>query len=232
MGDGFRSCVPDSCPACGARSPVGDRDQCSESLCPGCRSDLQRINAPRRCDTCSAPLTVGLSRCERCRRIEYAFDAHRSACVYADSRSSLLHGYKFGRRHESGHILARLMSQEVPKQWRTGLIVPVPPRPGSVRRRGYDAVGDLAALIAAQLGMEMQCLLRRTGRAEQKALSYEQRLLNVRGRFAIRGGRPPADVVVLVDDVFTTGATICECARLLKSSGVRVVYGLSFAMEL
>jgi predicted amidophosphoribosyltransferase len=75
--------------------------------------------------------------------------------------------------------------------------------------------------------------LRNTGRHEQKALSYEGRLKNVAGRFKLIEPPPGTMLpVVLVDDVFTTGATLCECARLLKQTGAGEVFCLSFAMEL
>ena len=81
--------------------------------------------------------------------------------------------------------------------------------------------------------MPVERRLRSVGRHEQKALSYEGRLKNVSGRFALIGRSSISAVpVVLVDDVFTTGATLSECARLLKTAGAREVFCLSFAMEL
>ena len=111
--------------------------------------------------------------------------------------------------------------------------MPVPPRKTSVRKRGYDAVGDLADHIGDSLGMPVERHLVSTGHHEQKSLSYEQRLKNVSGRF-VRAGNASiaASLVVLIDDVFTTGATLCECARLLKTAGAGQVFCLSFAMEL
>jgi predicted amidophosphoribosyltransferase len=81
--------------------------------------------------------------------------------------------------------------------------------------------------------MPVERHLRSTGRHEQKSLSYEQRLKNVSGRFVCAGSkRLTRSPVVLIDDVFTTGATLSECARLLRTSGGRQVFCLSFAMEL
>ncbi len=81
--------------------------------------------------------------------------------------------------------------------------------------------------------MPVERRLQSVGRHEQKALSYEGRLKNVSGKFRFIGpstiSRTP---VVLVDDVFTTGATLSECARQLKTAGAREVFCLSFAMEL
>jgi len=203
------------------------------AACNHCLSVIPRISAPQRCEICSAPITRSLSRCERCRRIDYSFNAHRSVCEYRDASSSLIRGYKFNGRRSLGSVIAQLMSQELPLNWQRGVIVPVPPRRKSVRKRGYDAVGELARGIGDACGIPVVRRLKSVGRHEQKALSYEGRLENVAGRFRLIGpcslGTGP---VVLVDDVFTTGATLCECARLLKTAGAREVFCLSFAMEL
>jgi predicted amidophosphoribosyltransferase len=144
-----------------------------------------------------------------------------------------MRSYKFGGRRSSGQLIGQLMADELPTEWTGGIIIPVPPRRASVRKRGYDAVGDLARRIGDWMGMPVERHLRSTGRHEQKSLSYEQRLENVSGRFVCVGGaRISKSPVVLIDDVFTTGATLSECARLLKSAGARQVYCLSFAMEL
>ncbi|MEE8440779.1 MAG: phosphoribosyltransferase family protein [Spirochaetia bacterium] len=113
------------------------------------------------------------------------------------------------------------------------MLVPVPSRRKSIRKRGYDAVGELTVGIARVCGMPVESPLRTVGRNEQKALSYEGRLKNVAGRFKLT---IPCSIskatVVLIDDVFTTGATLSECSRLLKTAGAQEVFCLSFAMEL
>ncbi|MCK4515445.1 MAG: ComF family protein [Spirochaetaceae bacterium] len=202
-------------------------------MCNLCLSMIPRISAPERCEICSAPATRSLSRCERCRRIDYSFDAHTAVCEYRNAGSSLIRAYKFNGRRSLRRLIAQLMAQELPASWRGGEIVPVPPRRRSLRRRGYDAVGELAHHIGCVSGMPVERRLRSVGRHEQKALSYEGRLKNVSGRFALIGRSSISAVpVVLVDDVFTTGATLSECARLLKTAGAREVFCLSFAMEL
>ncbi len=194
---------------------------------------IPRISAPGRCEICSAPTTRSLSRCERCRRIDYSFNAHVSVCEYRDASSSLIRAYKFNGRRSLRRLIAQLMARELPLSWRAGEIVPVPPRRSSLRKRGYDAVGELAHCIGSVCGMPVKRRLRSVGRYEQKALSYEGRLKNVSGRFVLIGQSLISAVpVVLVDDVFTTGATLSECARLLKTAGAREVFCLSFAMEL
>jgi len=144
-----------------------------------------------------------------------------------------MRAYKFNGKRSLRQLIVELMEQEVPVSWLGGEIVPVPPRRRSVRRRGYDAVGELALGIGARCELPVERRLRSVGRHEQKALSYEGRLHNVAGRFKLVGRAPVSrSPAILIDDVFTTGATLCECARLLKAAGARTVFCLTFAMEL
>ena len=126
------------------------------------------------------------------------------------------------------------MAASVPIQWRQGrVVVPVPGRRSTLQRRGFDAVGILSAEIARSLGLTLLPALVHRGGGEQKALTYEGRMANVAGSFALRRGvSVPHAPILLVDDVFTTGATTSECARLLLDAGASAVACLTFAMEL
>jgi len=107
-------------------------------------------------------------------------------------------------------------------------VIPVPLHPSRRRRRGFNQAADLAA----QLGLPVVHALRRTRRTKtQTELPAAQRHRNVRGAFAPTGAafRLVDAVVVLVDDVSTTGATLDACARALKGAGVREVRALTAA---
>ncbi len=102
--------------------------------------------------------------------------------------------------------------------------MPVPPRPG---RRGLDPVERIARILERRWGITVCRCLSRTGGTEQKSLDFAGRSRNLKGRITVRparGGVPP--LAVLLDDVFTTGATADACARALLEAGsveVRVV---------
>jgi len=101
-------------------------------------------------------------------------------------------------------------------------IVPVPLHPRKRKERGFDQVEMLAAELAAESGLPpvRRGLIRIRPTASQAALERPERLRNVRGAFRVpRPGRIRGRRLLLVDDVYTTGATVRECARVLSEAG-------------
>lgn len=190
---------------------------CSEpgtGLCPRCRDALlergtQRIPA-------LTDLVVASSGVydERARRVLEAWKEHQSWAL----------------RDFLGEQLAKataeiLLTIELDGQcW----LVPMPSAPRAVRRRGLDVTAALAQVAARRLGAAgvsvgvWRGLRARAGMRDQAGLGIAERHRNVAGRFQIRG-IPPADAVVLVDDIVTTGATLTEAARVLRRAGASVV---------
>lgn len=110
------------------------------------------------------------------------------------------------------------------------VIVPVPLYTRRERERGFNQAEYIAAVIAANHGLEIltQRLVRTRSTKQQARLSRNKRLENVAAAFEWRDGSPPPSVY-LVDDVYTTGATMQECAEALKMAGVERVEGLVVA---
>ena len=118
-------------------------------------------------------------------------------------------------------------------------IVPVPPRPGKIRRRGWDQVDELCFYLHHGYGRRVLRILRRLSGTQQKKLSREERLgTRGKGYRAVEGKKRQKalfragmdsvpEAVVLVDDVVTTGSTVCDCASVLESLGVRRVHCVS-----
>ncbi|MCI1209236.1 MAG: hypothetical protein LKF96_07325 [Treponema sp.] len=117
-------------------------------------------------------------------------------------------------------------------------IVPVPPRPGKIRKNGWDQIDDLCSYLHGCWGYTILPLLERISDNPQKKLNRAQRLETVGKSYVLRSasytgrvlqkrtnGIPPA--VVLLDDVMTTGATIESCAALLKQAGIGTVYAIT-----
>lgn len=111
----------------------------------------------------------------------------------------------------------------------------VPREKKSIDRYGYDQSKRLAMLLAQSLGCEWKPLIAHTGiEGEQKRLSREFRGVAAKTRFKINEsalveGKLPYKRVLLADDIITTGATMSECARILKSYGVKQVFGIAIA---
>lgn len=202
-------------------------------LCGECLEGLAPITG-RRCRRCSLPLVSEHELCTRCRQTDYPFAANWSLFEYAGAARELISQYKFRNERSLarffGDSLAALLAERFP-----GLpVVPVPSRRRSVRKRGWDHIGTIACRLAAG-GAEVVPLLRRDNGRSQKTLDYAHRLTNLHGRIhwapKLPAGRALPREVVLLDDVFTTGATASECARILKERGVGEVWVVTLAVD-
>lgn len=111
------------------------------------------------------------------------------------------------------------------------ILMPVPLHPRRERERGFNQAVILAEGFADKLNFKINSDLRRqTYTAQQAKLSAADRKVNLKDAFVFENNREPTpEKVLLVDDVFTTGATMSECAKVLKDKGVKVVWGLAFA---
>ncbi|MDO8499253.1 MAG: ComF family protein [bacterium] len=115
------------------------------------------------------------------------------------------------------------------------VVVPVPLHAKRERERGFNQAQLLGSIIREQLsGLNKATrladgeLIRERTTAQQALLNREERLLNVFGAFVWRGENPPGNIL-LVDDVYTTGATMGECARVLRSAGAPWVWAITLA---
>jgi predicted amidophosphoribosyltransferase len=142
---------------------------------------------------------------------------------------SLVAALKFRHLLPVADLMAERIQWLAPAHMLSGAIVPVPPAPSRLRRRGFDPAGELAAALAERLESPLQpCLARRGGQRQ------------VGRRRAERLGRPPRihatgtapRSVLLIDDVLTTGATMTACAQALRAAGAARVVAITFARRL
>ena len=110
-------------------------------------------------------------------------------------------------------------------------MVPVPAHRGRRRRRGFDAAALLAAALAGRTGLPLTPCLRRVDRGRRQ-VGAGRVLRRSAGRFEAVLVAPPPRVVLLVDDVHTTGATLDACARALKAGGAEEVAAVTYARTL
>jgi competence protein ComFC len=222
---------PETCLLCGRGLRMG-------SLRPGpvCVSCIDRLRplSGRRCLVCGIPLISETVHCTRCRERTFAFDRHWSLFEYRADVRELIYYYKFRGKAGLAAVLATMLHRERPWEGSPDVIVPVPSRVERVRRRGFDHIELLARRLSRLAGIPLVgCLRQKRGRA-QKALTVVERLANLRGRIVIperMRARLAGRVVLLLDDIFTTGATVSECSRVLKNAGASVVYAVTLAQE-
>ena len=198
------------------------------AACPECWSKLEPIPRPF-CPQCGMPAPVIEGLCGSCRRGDHAFDFARSLFLFTDPMRGILHHFKYSGRVSLARPLGRQLRDHMIEEGFTGtMALPVPLHRRRERERGFNQ----AELLARQLGLTVDCevLRRRKNTPSQTGLSRSQRTLNLSSAFEVRG-KPP-DCVIVVDDVYTTGATLHEIAKTLKRAGTSRVEVLTVARVL
>jgi ComF family protein len=208
------------------------------TVCARCWSTLQPLN-DNVCALCGDPIvTTSVPpgwRCGRCRRGLYEFDFCRSYALYEDTVREVLHRFKYGRRARLGVRLAELLAQAWARYnllEEAQVILPMPLHRRREKERGFNQSRILAKYLSGMVGrqLESRAVVRIRNTPSQTGLSHRQRRLNVEQCFQVR--RPAAvrgKACLVIDDVFTTGATLNAMARVLKKAGATKVLALTLA---
>lgn len=160
--------------------------------------------------------------CGRCLKREPAWETAWAPFRYEWPLAQLEARFKFGGDLAAGRTLATLWCEAPPPAELAEAIVPVPLHGSRLRRRGYNQALELAKPLAKHFRMRLlrDALQRTRATGAQTDLTAVQRRRNVRGAFAVEFVDAVPRHVAVLDDVFTTGATLAECTRVLKKAGV------------
>lgn len=222
---------PPACIACQAPLVGGD------CLCPTCFASLQQISEPL-CPVLGIPFAVDEgadARSAEALADPPPFARARAAVRYGETAGTLVSRLKYGDRPELARFCARLMARAGAEFWTSGpILVPVPLHSSRLRFRRYNQSLLLAAELARHTGLVMDPHIVRRHRKtrQQVGLSGDGRLRNVQGAFSahpLAMERLRGRAVVLVDDVYTTGATVKAATRVLARAGAAQVDVLTFA---
>jgi ComF family protein len=220
-------------PACAACDQLLDQPT-RGPVCESCWRSILPLTPPL-CGRCGDPLatwrTVSATGavCPRCRRAPRSVDRARAIGGYDGALRAIVHALKYdGRRSLAAPLAALMRARCADMLDGAACVVPVPLHRSRRRHRGFNQAHDLAR----HLGLPVVAALTRVrATATQTDLPAAQRHRNVRHAFAAaRAVGAVADaVVVLVDDVCTTGATLEACGKVLKTAGAREVRALTAA---
>lgn len=195
-------------------------------MCFPCRSRL-RVLAPPRCARCGAPTAWPVERCRECAGRRLAFASARAAVAYQGPARALVHGWKEQGLRRAAGLAAELVVTHV-EQPTANVITYIPPDPARQLRRGHHPAERLARELGSRWALPTTSLLARTRPGtRQTGLPRAERGVNVRGVFAATA--QVAGTVVLVDDVYTTGATVGAAATVLRAAGASCVQVVTFA---
>ena len=168
--------------------------------------------------------------CLRCRDRDLAFASHEALFDYRGLAQELLQQFKFSGRTGLARMFAELLAPRVAAEYRDCVIVPVPARGRRVRSHGYDAVDLVVRQLEMAHRLPVQRLLHRRGGQQIKGLGRAARRTGIAGRLRLLR-RPPPRPLLLIDDVYTTGATAGECAAVLVAGGAPAVRVLTLAQD-
>jgi len=222
---------PPRCQVCG--------DFGAEVFCSSCRARVTRISRPH-CLVCGAPfdpLAQSGELCAVCRAEGRHFDFARAVGLFETPLRELIHTFKYDGVRALARPLGELLAEYVadagipdlaPGDFE--LICPVPLHPLRESERGFNQAELLARVLAERFGVPVVRALDRVRFTRpQVLLPARARAANVRGAFSARGDGVAGKSVLLIDDVYTTGATLSECARMLRRAGASRVYVLTVA---
>lgn len=221
---------PKCCPFCGTVMPF-----MGAPVCNNCLSQLKRVSYPQ-CLRCGKTIeNEDLAYCNDCSKNPKSFVRGFPVFEYTGGVKKAIYDFKYNNQRSFGQVFADCMyacyKRELEQLGIDGL-VPVPIHKKKRRKRGFNQ----AEILAYHLGNRMNVpvfpkLLRRVINTNpQKELSDKARMKNLKNAFIIGTNKIKLKKVLLVDDIYTTGATIEACTKVLLASGVEEVYYISLAI--
>ncbi len=210
---------PPICAAC---------DKLGNSLCDECVSSL-RFVGDRLCDVCGQPI-MAQGLCGDCRGQRPPFVTHRSLYQFEDAVARLVHELKY---HHGFWVISFLLNSVILEKPEADVIVPVPLYKKRLRSRGYNQSALIAEALGSRFGISIDkyALTRVKDTPSQTTLTREERRKNLCEAFFVRDkNKFKGKNVLLVDDVFTTGATLSSASEVLLKAGAASVNCFSLAL--
>ncbi len=221
---------PSSCPYCGEVLEKGERDVCAECL-PG----LSYVKEPT-CFKCGCEIEDAEQElCEDCRRAEHIYIRGFAALNYVDPADKACAAFKY----RNGREYAPYFAAEIVKMHgrdiariKPEVYVPVPIHRRKLIKRGYNQAELLAGELSRITGIpvDTELIVRSVNTPPQKRFDPVKRANNVKRAFISSGKIVKYKSAMLVDDIYTTGATIDACAEVLKGMGIEDVYFVSICI--
>lgn len=221
---------PPACISCHTLLPLNAPQR---FICIHCEPLFEPIAAPF-CEKCGAPIEAEAIGCASCFGKIFHFEHNRSAFLYGDLIRDLLHEMKFRKKKRVakglGELWATHAKLNIPSADFT--FIPMPLHKKKQRERGFNQAEILAAALSAKFEIPMKNILHRIhDTPPQAGLHPTQRAENVSGIFEICANHNTnGKNYILVDDIFTTGASLNECAKTLKNSGAAHILCMTFAL--
>ncbi len=200
-------------------------------MCKECRRTVTKITEPR-CKRCSRPVPhMEVELCEDCRQRTFQVKKGVALYSYDSNMRKAIQNFKYEGELAGGKYFAGEMVRSYGawiRKLAPDAIIPVPIHKNRRRFRGFNQAEYMAEIVGKELGIPVPktYLIRTEDTMPQKNLDVRERVANLRKGFAVRATDQIYDTVLLVDDIYTTGATLEACAIALGEAGVTQIYFL------
>ncbi len=203
------------------------------ALCTECKAEfLESIEAKeKRCTICGRLLLSEKETCLECRENEINMLSNFTSIFpihpYVLWKIELLFAWKSANARCFTPFFAETLYTILQKYYSEIPIIPVPPRQGKIKKKGWDQIQDLCIFLEKYYNATILNVLKRETISEQKKLSRTQRLENSKNYTLTTKNIPIPKEAVLIDDVMTTGATLKNCSEILKKAGVERIHAVT-----
>lgn len=203
-------------------------------ICDSCRGKFKLV-PEEHCMKCGKPIPgENEEYCRECRQKKHEFVQGLSLYEYGSVAASI-YRFKYAKRKEYAEFYGQELSErfgEIIRRWNVDALVPVPIHKTRKRERGYNQAELLADQLNIRTGVPVKknLLVRCRKTAPQKELNAFQRQNNLKKAFKISQNDVKLSTIIVIDDIYTTGSTVDEMARILKQAGVGKVYVLTLAI--
>jgi len=228
---------PPTCMGCKVLLPLNDKKQRTHLLCLSCAELLEPITETT-CNRCGQPMATPTAKtCNQCRGKTLHFTTNYALFIYEGFIRDIILNIKFRNKKNHakalGYIWADFLRGKNPFM-ENAVLCPLPLHKKKQRERGFNQAEVLAAALGKGLNLPVEkALIRTVDTPPQAGLHPAARVENVADAFSVTSGYTVAGKhIIIVDDIYTTGASINECARVLQENGAAQVMCLTLVITL
>lgn len=216
-----------SCICCGREILDGTKF----SICDECLNKMEIIKG-KVCAKCGMPVAETATHCGECNKFHYVFDKNISYCFYDDISSSIIKQLKYSSKKYYAKYIAEMMTENLDNYKGIDFITFVPVNKTRLKFRGYNQAEEISKEISKMTKIPVvKALNKNDGGKNQAELSMKDRFENLKESFTKSedADKIKDKTVLLIDDVFTTGTTLNECSKVLKTAKPKLIYTMTFA---
>ena len=220
------------------RCPLCDKVLARPGFCDKCRKKITFISG-RLCMKCGKMVCDDREYCNDCEAIAHRFSTARSVYLYEGEMKNIMYRFKYSGRRDYAEVFAD-DAYRICCSWlsfvKPDIVMPVPMFSKKKRKRGYNQAEDIAYSLTRKLAStgsrkdiltDNKSLVRVKDTKALKTMNPSERRLTLSGAFQYRGSGVKSKKILLVDDIYTTGATIDACADALLNAGAMEVSALT-----